>query len=124
MRKESQILNTKNCTTTRWLYRSKTVVACGVASLALRWVPLFAQTPDVVVQWNDAVLQGMHDSKIGPPMVAPALFILHNCLYDAWAAYDRTAVGTVFGPLCVSLTRIDPSPADRSLTEPAPVLSE
>jgi hypothetical protein len=29
MRKESQILNMKNCSATRWLYRSKTVVACG-----------------------------------------------------------------------------------------------
>jgi len=30
-------------------------------------------------------------------MVARALFIVHNCIYDAWAAYSRTAVGTVFG---------------------------
>jgi len=30
-------------------------------------------------------------------MVALALFTVHNCIYDAWAAYDRTAVGTVFG---------------------------
>ncbi len=26
----------------------------------------------------------------------PALFVVHNCIYDAWAAYDRTAVGTMF----------------------------
>ena len=58
MRKESQILNMKNCTTTRWLYRSKTVVACGVASLALRGVPLFAQTPDVVVQLERCSIAG------------------------------------------------------------------
>jgi len=50
MRKASPILNMKNCTTTHWLYRSKTVIACAVASLALRGVQLFAQTPDVVVQ--------------------------------------------------------------------------
>ncbi len=92
-----QILNMKNCTTTRWRCRSKTVVAFAVASLALSGVPLFGQTPDVVVQWNNAALQGVRDSKLGPPMVARALFIVHNCIYDAWAAYDRTAVGTVFG---------------------------
>src|SRR5260370_22318139 len=92
-----QILKMKNCTTTRWLYRSKTVVAFAVASFAFCGVPLFGQTPDVVVQWNDAALQGVRDSKIGPPMVARALFIVHNCIYDACAAYDRTAVGTVFG---------------------------
>ena len=97
MRKASPILNMKNCTTTHWLYRSKTVIACAVASLALRGVQLFAQTPDVVVQWNDASLQGVRDSRIGPPTVARALFTVHNCIYDAWAAYDRTAVGTVFG---------------------------
>jgi hypothetical protein len=56
-----------------------------------------AQSPNVVVQWNKAALQGVRDSKIGPPMVARALFIVHNCIYDAWAAYDQTAAGTVFG---------------------------
>jgi hypothetical protein len=60
-------------------------------------VPAFAQSPNVVVQWNNVALQGVRDSKIGPPMVARALFIVHNCIYDAWAAYDQTAAGTVFG---------------------------
>ncbi len=92
-----QILNMKNSTTTRSRYRSKTIVAFAVASLALCGVPLFGQTPDVVVQWNNAALQGVRDSKLGPPMVARALFIVHNCIYDAWAAYDKSAVGTVFG---------------------------
>jgi len=87
----------KNSTTTRSRYRSKTIVAFAVASLALCGVPLFGQTPDVVVQWNNAALQGVRDSKLGPPMVARALFIVHNCIYDAWAAYDKSAVGTVFG---------------------------
>src|SRR6266852_6631013 len=92
-----QILNMKNCTTTRWRYRSKTVVAFAVASLALSGVPLLGQTPDVVVQWNNAALQGVRDSKLGAPMVARALFIVHNCIYDACAAYSGTAVGSVFG---------------------------
>src|SRR2546425_10646059 len=60
-------------------------------------IPGFAQTPNVVIQWNQAALQGVRDSKIGPPMVARALFIVHNCIYDAWAPYDSTAVGTVYG---------------------------
>jgi hypothetical protein len=53
--------------------------------------------PSVVIQWNDAVLQGVRDSKIGPPMVARALAIVHTCIYDAWAAYDERAVGTQLG---------------------------
>ncbi|WP_157467171.1 DUF6851 domain-containing protein [Edaphobacter aggregans] len=56
-----------------------------------------AQQPNVVIQWNQAALQGVRDSSLGPPMVARALFILNNCIYDAWAAYDSTAIGTVNG---------------------------
>src|ERR1700738_3784946 len=51
----------------------------------------------IVVQWNNAALQGVRDSRIGPPMVARALAIVHTCIFDAWAAYDKRAVGTQFG---------------------------
>jgi hypothetical protein len=51
----------------------------------------------VVIQWNEAFLQGVRDSKLGPPMVARALAIGHTCIYDAWAAYDHKAVGTRLG---------------------------
>lgn len=54
-------------------------------------------TPNVVIQWNEAALQGVRDSKIGPPMVARALAIVHTCIYDAWAAYDEHALGTQLG---------------------------
>src|SRR6266481_10070074 len=52
---------------------------------------------NVVVRWNSAALQGVRDSKIGPPMVARALAIIHTCIFDAWAAYDQRAVGTQLG---------------------------
>jgi len=52
---------------------------------------------NVILRWNNALLQGVRDSKIGPPMVARALGIAHTCIYDAWAAYDRVAVGTQLG---------------------------
>ena len=51
----------------------------------------------VVVKWNAAALQGVRDSKLGPPMVARALAVVHTCVYDAWAAYDRRAIGTRLG---------------------------
>jgi hypothetical protein len=51
----------------------------------------------VVLQWNNAALRGVRDSKLGPPMVARALSIAHTCIYDAWAAYDRVALATQFG---------------------------
>jgi hypothetical protein len=53
--------------------------------------------PNVVVQWNKAALQGVRDSKLGPPMVSRALAIVHTCIYDAWAAYDARALGTQLG---------------------------
>ena len=53
--------------------------------------------PSIVIQWNSAALQGVRDSKIGPPMVARALAIVHTCIYDAWAAYDKHAMGTQLG---------------------------
>jgi hypothetical protein len=51
----------------------------------------------VVLRWNEAFLQAVRDSRLGPPMVARALAIAHTCVYDAWAAYDRKAVGTRLG---------------------------
>ncbi len=53
--------------------------------------------PNVVVQWNQAILQGVRDSTLGPPMVARALAIVHTCMFDAWVAYDNRAVGTQLG---------------------------
>src|SRR5947209_3238346 len=64
----------------------------------------------VAIQWNEAFLQGVRGSKLGPPMVARALAIGHTCIYDAWAAYDHKAVGTRLGG---SLRR---SPAERTLS--------
>src|SRR2546428_2786779 len=52
---------------------------------------------NVVVRWNAAALQGVRDSRNGPPTVARALAIVHTCIFDAWAAYDNRAVGTQFG---------------------------
>ena len=56
-----------------------------------------AASDTIVVQWNAAALQGVRDSRIGPPMVARAMAIVHTCIFDAWAAYDKRAVGTQFG---------------------------
>ena len=52
---------------------------------------------NVVLRWNDAFLQGVRESKLGPPMVSRALAVAHTCIFDAWAAYDRLALGTRVG---------------------------
>ncbi|HEV8318702.1 MAG TPA: hypothetical protein VGQ10_14905 [Vicinamibacterales bacterium] len=61
-----------------------------------------ARHDEVVLQWNDVALEAIRHSTLGPPMVARALAIVHTCMYDAWAAYDRVGSGTRFG---VSLRR-------------------
>ena len=50
--------------------------------------------PSIEIQWDSAALQGIRDAKLGAPVVARALAIVHTCMYDAWAAYDQRAVGT------------------------------
>ena len=52
---------------------------------------------NIVIQWNNVALEGVRISHIGPPQVARANAIVHTAMYDAWAAYDRVAVGTRLG---------------------------
>jgi hypothetical protein len=52
---------------------------------------------NAVIQWDNEALQAIRLTKPGPPMVARALAIVHTAMYDAWAAYDETAVGTRLG---------------------------
>src|SRR5437588_11287392 len=63
--------------------------------------PTPSKDPQTIVGiWNCAALVEMRASKPlrnGPPVVARALAIAHTCLYDAWAAYDPVALGTVLG---------------------------
>jgi hypothetical protein len=51
----------------------------------------------VVIQWDQALLEAVRTSKLGPPMLSRALAIVATCQFDAWAAYDRKAVGTMLG---------------------------
>ncbi len=85
--------------------RRQLLLATGAGALSLvrpsqgvarRFTSLLAPN-DVVLRWNEAFLQGVRDSRLGPPMVSRALAVAHTCIYDAWAAYDRTATGTMLG---------------------------
>jgi hypothetical protein len=76
-------------------------IRCLLAVAALIWpIGVLGQSnpgDNLVVRWNAAALQGVRDSRIGPPMVARALAIVHTCIFDAWAAYDKRAIGTQLG---------------------------
>lgn len=53
--------------------------------------------PSLVIEWNNALLEAIRRSRLGPPIVARAIAIVHTCMYDAWAAYDARAIGTELG---------------------------
>lgn len=69
-------------------------LAAALGSLAVP-VPVEAAAGDsIVLVWNDALLDAVRASRLGPPITSRALAIVHTCIYDAWAAYDDTALGT------------------------------
>ena len=52
-----------------------------------------AATDTVVVQWNEALLQAVGNTRAAPTVTARALAMAHTCMFDAWAAYDPVADG-------------------------------
>jgi hypothetical protein len=54
--------------------------------------PVSPSNNTAVIQWNNAALQAVRRSKLGPPMVARALAVTHMCMYDAWTCFDPRAI--------------------------------
>jgi membrane-associated phospholipid phosphatase len=81
-----------NTTRHRQMCRLVVLLAVVVSPAA----PALAE-PSVVRTWNAAMLQAVRDTRMAPMHVARALAIVHTCTFDAWAAYDRRAVGTRLG---------------------------
>ncbi len=67
------------------------------AAIAEHWPDTRTSQSKIVLRWNQAALQAVRESAIGPPMVARALAVTHTCIYDAWSAYDGRAIGTQIG---------------------------
>jgi hypothetical protein len=67
------------------------VLLCVVSTVAP--APARAES-NVIVRWNQALLQAVRNTRFAPMFAARALAITHTCMYDAWAAYDPVAVGT------------------------------
>lgn len=53
--------------------------------------------PTVVSRWDGALTDAIGRSGMGPTPAARALAIVHTCIFDAWAAYTKRAVGTRLG---------------------------
>jgi hypothetical protein len=59
----------------------------------------YGPRPDdnVVLRWDEQTLSAIRALRTGPTINARALAMVHTAMYDAWAAYDATAVGTRLG---------------------------
>jgi hypothetical protein len=82
----------------RGIMRFHTIVTATTVAVVAMLATTAGAT--VVTDWNKAALAEVRLSKSlrnGPPIVARALAIVHTCMYDAWAAYDDVAIGTVLG---------------------------
>ena len=51
-------------------------------------------TPSISVFWDEAVQQAVINSSPGPTIASRAYAIVHTAIFDAWAAYDPTAIST------------------------------
>jgi hypothetical protein len=71
-------------------------LACLLIASAWAKQPVRA-TENVVLQWNQTALQAVRNTRMGPPMVARALAIMHTSMFAAWAAYDPVAVSPHLG---------------------------
>jgi hypothetical protein len=52
---------------------------------------------NLVLQWDEELLQAVRALPPGPTIVARAINVVHTAIFDAWAAYDVKAVGTRLG---------------------------
>jgi len=70
-------------------------------------------TDNVVLKWDEQLLSTIraYPPQTGPTITARALAEVHTAMYDAWAAYDQTAVGATPG---APVRPTDGSAADRA----------
>src|SRR5712692_11554960 len=54
-------------------------------------------TDNIVLRWNQVILDVIRTTRTSPPIAARALAITHTSIFDAWAAYDDVAIGTQLG---------------------------
>lgn len=51
----------------------------------------------IVPMWDEAVQQAVRNTNPGPTIASRAYAMLHTAMFDAWAAYDETAIATQLG---------------------------
>lgn len=81
------------------LFRAASAALCVtlLGSVSMQANSLSAGTANAAVQWNDAAVAAVLATGMPPTVASRALFIVHSAMFDAWAAYDATAVGSIPG---------------------------
>ena len=59
-----------------------------------QFVTMNDPTPTVSVIWDNAIQNAIVESSPGPTIASRAFGMVHTAMYDAWSAYDPTAVST------------------------------
>ncbi|MEB3280463.1 MAG: calcium-binding protein [Lyngbya sp.] len=54
-------------------------------------------SPTISVLWDQAAQQAVIETKVGPTVASRAYSMVHTGMFDAWAAYDDTAIATQLG---------------------------
>jgi hypothetical protein len=69
----------------------------GLTAVRAGLAPAGAATggDSVVLAWNQQLLDSIAATRTGPTIAARALAMVHTAIYDAWTAYDATAVPTM-----------------------------
>ena len=77
-------------------------------------------TEDPVLLWNQATLEAISKTNMGPTPTSRALGLVNTSIYDAWAAYDPVAIGTQLGnTLQVSNEEINPENKSTAISHAA-----
>ncbi len=51
-------------------------------------------TPSLSAQWDEVTQEAIAATDLGPTVASRALGMVHTAIYDAWSAYDETAIST------------------------------
>ncbi len=71
-------------------------------------------SPTISVLWDRAVQQAVINTAVGPTVASRAYSMVHTAIFDAWAAYDPTAIATQLGD---DLQRPEAENTDANKTE-------
>ncbi|MEL7315010.1 MAG: DUF6851 domain-containing protein [Cyanobacteria bacterium J06559_3] len=54
-------------------------------------------SPTISVLWDRAAQQAVINTAVGPTIASRVYALVHTAMFDAWAAYDETAIATQLG---------------------------